>query len=264
MHVIGLIAGIILLLALCRALLNYAYLISINVLLQQELVVELRAAIYDKLQQLSFRFFDANSTGSIITRVTGDVQAVRMFVDQVLFQSVIMAVSLTVYVAYMASLSPTLTIACLATTPVLAAASLWFSKKIQPAYAQNRTLVEQLVQYLAESIQGIAVTKGFGREAENRAKFEAANRAVYDQQLGIFWRVSLFSPAVGIITRVNMVVLLSYGGWLVAHHQLPFGTGLVVFAGLLEQFKDLNASIRWMRDPAEHGQQAPRSRKARP
>jgi len=35
-------------------------------------------------------------------------------------------------------------------------------------------------------------------------------------------------------------------------------------AGLLEQFKDLNASIRWMRDPAEHGQQAPRSRKARP
>lgn len=236
MHVIGLIAGIILLLALCRALLNYAYLISINILLQQELVVELRAVIYDKLQQLSFRFFDANSTGSIITRVTGDVQAVRMFLDQVLFQSVIMAVSLTVYVAYMASLSPALTLACLATTPVLAAMSLWFSKQIQPAYAQNRTLVEQLVQYLAESIQGIAVTKGFGREAENRAKFEAANRAVYEQQLGIFWRVSLFSPAVGIITRINMIVLLSYGGWLVAHNQLPLGTGLVVFAGLLEQF----------------------------
>jgi ATP-binding cassette subfamily B protein len=236
MHVIALLAGIILVLALCRALLNYAYLISINILLQQELVVDLRAKIYDKLQQLSFRFFDANSTGSIITRVTGDVQSVRMFLDQVLFQSVIMLVSLTVYVIYMASLSPGLTVACLATTPLMAVMSLWFSKKIQPAYAQNRTLVENLVQYLAESIQGIAVTKGFGREAENRTKFNAANRAVYNQQLGIFWRVSLFSPAVGILTRINMVVLLGYGGWLVMQGQLPLGTGLVVFAGLLEQF----------------------------
>jgi len=236
MQVIALLAGIILLLALSRALLNYAYLISINILLQQQLVVELRAVIYDKLQQLSFRFFDANSTGSIITRVTGDVQAVRMFLDQVLFQSVIMLVSLTVYVAYMASLSPGLTLACLATTPLLAVLSLWFSRKIQPAYAQNRTLVERMVQYLAESIQGIAVTKGFAREAENRARFDAANRAVYDQQLGIFWRVSLFSPAVGLLTRVNMVVLLLYGGWLVMQGRLPLGTGLVVFAGLLEQF----------------------------
>ncbi len=236
MQVIALLAGSILLLALCRALLNYSYLISSNILLQQELVPDLRAVIYDKLQSLSFRFFDANSTGSIITRVTGDVQSVRMFLDQVLFQSVIMAVSLTVYVIYMASLSPGLTLACLATTPLLIVMSMWFSKKIQPAYAESRTLAENLVQYLAESIQGIAVTKGFAREAENRAKFEAENRRVYEQQLGIFWRLSLFTPAVGIVTRINMVVLLSYGGWLVIHGQLPLGTGLVVFAGLLEQF----------------------------
>ncbi len=235
-EVIVLLAGIILLLALARALLNYAYLISINILLQQQLVVDLRAVIYDKLQQLSFRFFDANSTGSIITRVTGDAQSVRMFLDQVLFQSVIMAVSLTVYIVYMASLSPGLTLACLATTPLLAIISLWFSKKIQPAYAESRTLVERLVQYLAESIQGIAVTKGFGREAENRAQFATANRAVYNQQLGIFWRLSLFTPAVDILQRINMLVLLSYGGWLFLHGQLPLGTGLIVFAGLLEQF----------------------------
>ena len=236
MHVVALLAGIILFLALCRALLNYAYLISINILLQQQLVVDLRAVIYDKLQQLSFRFFDANSTGSIITRVTGDVQSVRMFLDQVVFQSVIMVVSLTVYIIYMASLSPKLTLACLATAPLLAVMSLWFSKKIQPAYAQNRTLVDRLVQYLAESIQGIAVTKGFGREAENRAQFVAANRGIYNQQIGIFWRLSLFTPAVGIVTRINMIALLSYGGWLVIQGRLPLGAGLIVFAGLLEQF----------------------------
>lgn len=235
-QVLAMLAGLILVLAIARAFLNYTYAVSVNRLVQQRLVVDLRGEVYDKLQRLSFRFFDANNTSSIITRVTSDVQSVRMFVDQVLIQSVIMVISLTVYVIYMANLSPVLTLACLATTPLLWVLSAWHTRRTQPEYAQNRTLVEKMVQTFVESIQGIAVTKGFGREAEDRARFEAANNAVLTQQRIIFWRVSLFSPAIGFLTRINMMVLLGYGGWLVIQGQLPLGTGLVVFAGLLEQF----------------------------
>ncbi len=236
LSVILLVAGCILAFAVIRAFLNYTYTVAINRLVQQRLVVDLRSEIHDKLQRLSFRFFDANTTGSIITRVTGDVQSVRMFVDQVLIQSLIMVISLTVYIIYMASLHVGLTLACLATTPLLWVMSMSFSRKIQPAYAQNRKLVEKMVQNFAESIQGIQVTKSFGREAEDQARFEASNQAVLKQQHNIFWRVSLFSPAVGLLTRVNMLVLLGYGGWLVIEGQLPLGAGLIVFAGLLEQF----------------------------
>jgi ATP-binding cassette subfamily B protein len=235
-RVLALLAGLILVLALARAFLNYAYAVSINRLVQQRLVIDLRSEVYDRLQRLSFRFFDANNTSSIITRVTSDVQSVRMFVDQVMIQSVIMAVSLAVYLAYMLSLCPSLTLACLATTPLLWVLTAWHTRKTQPEYAQNRTLVEKMVQVFVESLQGIAVTKAFGREPEDRARFEAANRAVLDQQQIIFWRVSLFSPAIGFLTRINMMVLLGYGGWLVIRGELPLGAGLVVFAGLLEQF----------------------------
>ena len=93
-----------------------------------------------------------------------------------------------------------------------------------------------MVQYLAESIQGAAVVKGFGREKENREKFEDLNRSVLTQQYNIFWWVSLFSPTAGFLTRINTTVLLGYGGWLVAQGRLPLGAGLVVFAGLLDQF----------------------------
>ena len=235
-HVLLLVAGCILGFAALRAVLNYFYTVSVNILVQQRLVVDLRGEVYEKLQRLSFRFFDANTTGSIITRVTGDVQSLRMFVDQVLIQSVIMIVSLTVYLIYMTSLSPALTLACLSTTPVLCVMSAVFSRHIQPRYAASRELVEKMVQHLAESIQGIQVTKGFGREPEDRAAFEAKNRAVLTQQQGIFWRVSLFTPAVGMLTRINMMVLLGYGGWLVIQGRLPLGAGLIVFAGLLDQF----------------------------
>ncbi len=235
-QVLGLLAGLILGLAIGRAFLNYTYAVSINRLVQQRLVVDLRGEVYDKLQRLSFRFFDANTTSSIITRVTSDAQSVRMFVDQVLIQGVIMVISLTIYLIYMVNLSVSLTLACLATTPLLAVLSAWHTRRTQPEYAQNRTLVETMLQTLVEGIQGIAVTKGLGREAEARVRFNAANDAVLTQQEIIFWRVSLFSPAIGFLTRINMMVLLGYGGWLVMQGRLPLGTGLMVFAGLLEQF----------------------------
>ena len=235
-QVLGLLAGLILLLAVARAFLNYTYAVSVNRLVQQRLVVDLRGEVYDRLQRLSFRFFDANNTSSIITRVTSDAQSVRMFVDQVMIQSAIMVISLSVYLIYMVNLSASLTLACLATTPLLWALSAWHTRKTQPEYAHNRTLVEKMVQTFVESVQGIAVTKAFGREQEDRARFAAANNAVLTQQHIIFWRVSLFSPAIGFLTRINMMVLLGYGGWLVIQGQLPLGTGLIVFAGLLEQF----------------------------
>src|ERR1041384_2063003 len=105
----------------------------------------------------------------------------------------------------MMNLSPWLTLSCLATTPLLWLLSAWHTRRTQPEYAQNRTLVESMVQTFVESLQGIAVTKAFGREAENRERFERANNAVLTQQRVIFWRVSLFSPAIGFLTRINMM-----------------------------------------------------------
>ena len=229
------LGGLILALSACRAFLNYVYAVKVNILVQRHLVVDLRGEIYDKLQRLSFRFFDANTTGSIITRVTGDVQSVRMFVDQVLIQSVIMIISLTVY-RPTCQPSPGSRSRAWPRRPCSSSSPRSFPGRSSPEYARNRTLVEKMVQYLTESIQGIAVVKGFGREKENREKFDSANNSVLSQQYSIFWWVSLFSPTAGFLTRINTIVLLGYGGSLVVRGSLPLGAGLVVFAGLLDQF----------------------------
>ena len=104
---------------LVRGSLNYVYALSAGTLIHTRIVVDLRSRVYDKLQRLSFRFFDANATGSIINRVTSDVQSVRAFIDGVLIQLVLLAVSLVCYLAYMLSLHVGLTLACLATTPLM-------------------------------------------------------------------------------------------------------------------------------------------------
>jgi len=164
------------------------------------------------------------------------VQNVRLFVDGVIIQGVIMVLSLAVYLVYMLNLHVMLTVACLATTPLLLLASLVFSHYIRPAYALNRDLVDAMVGTLSESIQGIQVIKGFALEEEERRRFARANGAVRDQQRFIFWRVSLFGPGLDFISQCNLAVLLCYGGWLVINHELQLGTGLLVFSGLLQQF----------------------------
>jgi ATP-binding cassette subfamily B protein len=79
------------------------------------------------------------------------------------------------------------------------------------------------------------VGAGGARAPAPRAAFDERNRAVRDQQRGIFRRVSLFSPTVDMISQVNILVLLGYGSALVAHGEVTLGD-LIVFAGLLQQF----------------------------
>ncbi len=240
---VALLAGTILALELVRGSLNYVYALSAGYLIHMRIVPDLRSRVYDKLQRLSFRFFDANATGSIIQRVTSDVQGVRAFIDGVMVQLVLLTVSLVCYLSYMLSLHVGLTVACLATTPLMWLVTVVFSRIVRPMYDRNRELVDRVVLRLAESIQGVQVIKGFGREGDQIARFAADNRAVQDQQTGIFWRVSIFGPMIGYMTQINLVILLAYGGWLVTQDQLALGSGLVVFAGLLQQFSSQVANL---------------------
>jgi ATP-binding cassette, subfamily B, bacterial len=234
--VVTAIGGAILGFAAIRAVLGYHYTVALTGLTQGRIVVDLRAAVYDKLQRLSFRFFDDNATGAIINRVTGDVQQTRAFVDDVVMQLIIMALSLSVYLVYMLNLHPKLTLACLVTTPVLWLISSYYSRMLQPEYRRNRELVDEMIRKLAEYIQGIAVIKAFAREPEVTADFQTANRAVRDQQQKIFWRTSLFGPGISFITQINIFIALLYGGYLVIYDEFPLGLGLVVFVGLVQQF----------------------------
>ncbi len=240
---VGLIAGAILLLAVARGFLNYVYAVDSGKLIHEQIVVDLRARVYDKLQRLSFRFFDANSTGAIINRVTSDVQSVRAFVDGVIIQLVILVLSLVCYLVYMLRIDVGVTLASLATTPVLWVVTMIFSRLVRPAYDRTRELVDHVVLTLAENIQGVHVVKGFGREREEISKFGSAVQAVEDQQQSIFWKVSLFTPAIGFLTQFNVFVLLAYGGWLVTQDRLALGTGLVVLTGLLTQFASQVANL---------------------
>lgn len=229
------LGGAVLGLAALRALLNYHYSIAIGRLVHLDLVPKLRTEVFDQLQRLSFRFFDAHASGSIINRVTGDVQSLRSFLDGVLLQGAILILSLAAYVGYMLAKSPSLTLVSLGTAPLMWWMVQRFSRWAQPAYAAHRQNLDELVLAASEGIEGVAVVKTLSAEPHQRSLFEAKNRRVVEQQRRIFRGVSLFSPALDLVAQLNIVVLLGYGGYLVSVRTLSLGD-LLVFAGLLQQF----------------------------
>ena len=235
MRQLGLIAGLILAFALLTTGVRYAAAIAVASLSQQVLI-QLRSDVYDKLQRLSFRFFDRGQSSSIINRAAGDVNAVRQFVDGVIIKVLTVVLSLGVYVAYMLTMHVPLTLACLATSPLLWWGAARFSRVVQPAYVKSGELGDRMVLSLVENVQGITVVKGFAREPQEIEKFTAANRRICDQKFDIFHKLSLFQPAMGFLTQINMIVLLGYGGYLVVNGQLALGAGLFVFANLLYEF----------------------------
>jgi ATP-binding cassette subfamily B protein len=236
------IGALVLAMATLRALLSFSYSLVVGRLVHLRFVPELRSRVFDKLQRLSFRFFDDNATGSIINRVTGDVQSVRMFVDGVLLQGFIMLLSLGVYLAYMLRTHALLTLVCLALSPLLWLVTARFSENVRPAYAEGRRLLDRMVLAMSEGIRGMLVIKTFGREDYELSRFDRHNRDVREKQHAIFRRVSRFSPTISFTTQVNVGVLLVYGGSLVARGALSLGE-LIVFAGLLQQFSQQVSSI---------------------
>ena len=243
LRIVTALALAIVALAVLRAVLTYAYNMITARLTQGEIVPELRAQLYAKLQRLSFSFFDLHGSNSIFNRVTGDVQNTRLFVDGVLLQGATMILTLAAYAIFMWRIQPSLTVACLCVSLPLWWLTQFYSARLRPGYLRNRELTDNLILLFSESVRGMQTVKGFAAEPHQVRRFEEANDSVSSQQRRIFWDLSVFTPGTQLLSQLSLVILFAYGGWLYVQGKIPLGSGLVVFAGLLQQFTGQVATI---------------------
>lgn len=234
--------------AILRAVLTMWIAVTNSHLGQGKIVVGLRTAVYSKLQRLGFRFFDANTTGPLINRVTSDTQAVRLFVDGVVVQGVNTVLAATVYLVCLARIHAGLTFACLLPLPIVWTLVMLFSGWLRRDYTENRERVDHLVLVFEELMRGIGVVKSFALEGWASTRFDTANEAVRVQKRRIFMRLAVLHPLVGFLNHISMATLLGYGGWLAIHGQISVGAGLVVFAGVLQQLAGQVSAVAGIAD----------------
>lgn len=132
--------------------------------------------MYSKLQQL-LPAHDAGESSSIINRGAGDASNVRNFIDGVIIKVLTVFLTLTVYLIYMFKMHVGLTIACLASTPLIWVGAVVFSRLVQPAYLFMRIeLSDVMIRTLVGRIFRVFKSSKDLRESQTGRPISACHR----------------------------------------------------------------------------------------
>jgi ATP-binding cassette, subfamily B, bacterial MsbA len=205
--------------------------------LGQKFVYEMRVRAYRHLQKLSLNFFHRNKTGDLMSRLSNDVNSVEDMVvhgtDEVI--SDVLRVLFTVGAIFWMSWK--LALLSLAPLPIFITAILLFSRYIRPIYRQIRDELGEINAQLEERIAGVLVIKAFGREAHEFGNFDRTSKAYYDANVRAIRLWSSFSPALGFLTSLGMLLVMWRGGMMIGTGMKEVTPGIIMgFVGYLQQF----------------------------
>lgn len=196
------------------------------------LAYRLRNGCYEKLQVLSFRYYDTARTGDLMSRLTGDLEAIRQFIAFGIPQILNTILMVVFGAVVMLSISWQLTLLTMISIPFLVIVALKFENRIHPAFQEMRLALSALTTSVQENITGVRTVKSFAREPYEVDKFSLRNERYKSNQIFASTLWSRYFPLMELLASVCVVILLAVGGTLVIHKSLSLGE-LVAFFSLI-------------------------------
>ncbi|MFI2855692.1 ABC transporter ATP-binding protein [Paenibacillus sp. JSM ZJ436] len=196
------------------------------------LAYQMRNACYKKLQFLSFRYYDTARTGDLMSRLTGDLEAIRMFIGFGFAQLLNVVMMVTFGSIMMFSISWKLTLFTMISMPFLVVTALRFESKIHPAFQEMRLALSSLTTAVQENITGVRTVKSFAREPHEVVKFSGRNERYKSNQIFASALWARFFPLMELFANISVVLLLLFGGRMVINQELTLGQ-LVAFFSLI-------------------------------
>jgi ABC-type multidrug transport system fused ATPase/permease subunit len=227
-------AGLIIGSSAMRGLAGYGNRLFTEVL-SQRVAYDMRNALYDHLQKLSFAYYDKAQTGQLMSRATVDIEATRTFVSQGLLQMIQTALLVGGVAVILLLLDWRLALMTLAFVPVIVWRVLAVSNTLRPIWLNVQQLIADLGATLQEALTGIREVKGFARESEQSQKFAGDARRLYDEQIRAARKVAINTPTLALLLIVPTALVLWYGGRQVIAGTLTIGgvTQFILYTGML-------------------------------
>jgi ATP-binding cassette subfamily B multidrug efflux pump len=243
-----LLAFYYLLLIIAEALFTYVE-VYILQYLGQKVMFDLRLGLFSHVQRLPTTFFDRTPTGSMVTRLTSDVEVLGEMFAAGIITVVGDVLVLVGIVGIMLWMNLRLSLVTFSVLPVLVWVAFTFRRRMREAFRQVRARLANLNSFLAESIGGMAVVQLFGREEREREEFTRLNASYRDANLPVItWDASLYA-LVEALSSVAVGLIIWYGGGEILRGTLTFGA-LVAFIQYIEKFfspiRDLSAKYSIM------------------
>ncbi len=204
----------------------------------------LRTALFSHLQKLSLAFHVRRSTGDVLTRITGDVQALEEFVVESVSDLLGSGLLLAGTLVYLFSQSWRIALLAVVIVPLLASVSSYFARRIKAASKELRAREGDLASTAAEMLTTISVVQAYGRARHEQKKFDSDSRHAMDAVLRTARLEALFSFTVSVMEALVIAVVVVLGARLVESDTVTAGL-LVSFILLIQNmFKPTRRIIK--------------------
>jgi ATP-binding cassette subfamily B protein len=198
----------------------------------QGVAYELRGALFAKAQRLGFGYFDRARAGELLTRHTDDVEIVRMFAGPGVLQLGASLVMLFGSALLLLRLNWRLTLISFATVPVVFALLIRMMKRVGPLFGETQRSLDGLNNLLQESLAGVRVTRAYGREGFEAARYRAADDAFVEGKVAVSRALSDALPLAFFFFNLGVLAVIWYGGFQVIGGRMTVGE-LVAFHSYL-------------------------------
>lgn len=215
----------------------------------QKVMYDIRVELFSHIQRLSARFFDKTPVGSLVTRLTSDVEVLGEMFAAGIVTVVGDILVLAGIVGIMLWMNVKLSLVTFSVLPILIWTAFAFRNWMRIAFRQVRVRMGNLSSFLAESIGGMAVVQLFNREKDEAQEFRRLNGSYMEANLPVItWDAALYA-VVETLSSVAIALIIWYGGGEIVSGALSFGA-LVAFIQYIERFfspiRDLSAKYSIM------------------
>ncbi len=216
---------------LIRSVLRYSYLYLFE-RSSQDLLYTMRESVYKKLMAQDFHFFNRNRTGDLMSRQTGDMDAIRHFVAFVIYNIFENALLFVLAVVMIFTVEWRLALAMFVVIPITAFVTYKQLVSIKPAFHNIRKQFSSLNTFVQENVSGNRVVKAFAKEDYEIQKFNVENDAFREAELKATKIWEKYVPIFEFLSNSMTLVLYVVGGLMVIGDYISVG-GLVTISGYL-------------------------------
>lgn len=194
----------------------------------QRVIIDIRAAVFSKLQRLSVSFYDKNKTGTIMSYVTNDVNALQSAMVENTIEMVTEGFILIGSVVAMIYLDWRLTLFTICTFPPVLWFMEFFGKKIRKTGGRIQECTADITSVLQESVASARVIKSFVREGYEIDRFEVENKENFRANMKNAQLMATLTPVVELVAAIGVTMILWYGGNNVINGTITAGS-LIAF-----------------------------------
>jgi ATP-binding cassette, subfamily B, bacterial len=188
---------------------------------------DLRAALYNRVNQLSFDYHDRTATGELMSRASADLFQVQQLVVNIPINTAFLMLAAGAFVVLL-RVHVLLAFLAMAVYPFVTLISVRFFNRLFPATARVQQGLADLAGVAEENVAGARIVRAFGREAQQVAKLSSVANAIYDNSMEVARLQTAFTPLFQLLPSVGQLAILSYGGWLVLQGEVTPGQFVTV------------------------------------